>query len=116
MLPLDFSIFKKWEFHQMDIHNTFLHGDLEEEVYMSILPGFHVIGCDKTYRFRKSLYGLRQASRNWFVKFAFALHEYGFIQSGADHSLFTKSKETIFMTILVYVNNLILVCNDLGQC
>ena len=57
---------KDWELHQMDVHNAFLHGDLTEEVYMRVPPGFGK-GRDGQVC-RKSLYGLRQAPRCWFAK------------------------------------------------
>ena len=103
---------KNWELHQMDVHNAFLHGDLDEEVYMKPPPGFHSSNPSLVCRLRKSLYGLRQAPRCWFAKLASALKRYGFIQSYSDYSLFTLSTGSLQLSILVYVDDLIISGND----
>ena len=69
----------------MDIHNAFLHGDLDEEVYMKLPPGFSPHSQGLVCRLKKSLYGLRQAPRCWFAKLAHALKRYGFHQSYSDY-------------------------------
>ena len=98
---------KHWELHQLDVHNAFLHGDLHEEVFMTVPPGFAKPGDNRLCRLRKSLYGLKQAPRQWFAKFSTALLKFGFQQSAADHSLFTMHKDSTFLVVLVYVDDLI---------
>lgn len=98
----------------MDVHNAYLHGDLDEEVYMSLPLGFSSSG--NVCRLHKSLYGLRQASCNWFAKFATALQRYGIIQADVDHSLFTLSRGNTFLVVLVHVDDLLVVGNNALHC
>ncbi|PKI40214.1 hypothetical protein CRG98_039407 [Punica granatum] len=75
---LTIAVAKKWEMHKLDVNNAFLHGDLNEEVYLSLPPSFRSATTSQVCRLRKSLYGLRQASRNWYSKFATTIIHYGF--------------------------------------
>lgn len=111
-LILDLAAKKGWEVHQMDTHNAFLHGDLEEEVYMTFPPGFTHTDPSKVLRLRKSIYGLCQASRGWFSKLQTALLKYEFVQTYSDYSLFVYSKNGIELLVLVYVDDLVICGND----
>ena len=103
---------KNWELHQLNVHNAFLHGDLDEEVYMKLPPGFQSSDPSLVCRLRKSLYGLKQAPRCWFAKLVAALKEYGFLQSYSDYSLFTFTKASIQINVLVYVDDLVISGNN----
>lgn len=94
--------------HQLNVNNAFLHGDLNEEIYMKNPQGFAKKGDTRVCKLKKSLYGLRQASRNWYHKFTSALIEIAFIQSWADHSLFIYNKGKVFLISLIYVDDVIL--------
>lgn len=72
---------RNWKVHRMDIYNAFLHGTLDEEVYMKLPPGFEKDYPNKVCKLRKSLYGLKQAPRCWFEMLRTALLRYGFQQS-----------------------------------
>ncbi|KAK3028174.1 hypothetical protein RJ639_038698 [Escallonia herrerae] len=54
--------------------------------------------------------------RNWFANLSTALRSYGFLQSHADHTLFTYRKRDIFLSVLVYVDDLILAGNNSTAC
>ena len=87
---------------------------------MTLPPGFHSKGeCDldsstapRVCKLVKSLYGLRQASRQWYTKLLATIKELGFVQSQADHSLFVHSKGSLFIAILVYVDDMVITGND----
>ncbi|XP_074265490.1 uncharacterized protein LOC141587925 [Silene latifolia] len=105
---LDVVAVKKWELHQMDVHNAFLHGDLAEEVYAKLPPGFHNEKVSQVCRLKKSFYGLCQSPRCWFGKLTGALREYGFRQSYSDYSLFSYSADKVRLHVLVYVDDLVI--------
>ena len=67
------------EIEQLDVKTTFLHGDLEEEIYMEQLEGFKVPGKENlACRLTKSLYGLKQVPKQWHNKFDSFMVEHDF--------------------------------------
>lgn len=111
-LLLALAATQKWDLQQLDMDNVFLHGDLHEEVYMELPPCLQPTFPNQVCHLNKSLYGLKQASRQWFAELSTFLTSIGLFSSTYDHSLFTKHHGSTFTALLVYVDDIILTGNS----
>lgn len=110
---LHIAVTKKWPLKQLDVQNTFLHGDLKETVYMSQPKGFiDQEHPDYMWRLKKAIYRLKQAPRTWFDKFSSFLLEFGFQCSFSDSSLFIYHRGSNVIYLLLYVDDMILTGNN----
>ena len=96
---------------QLDVKNTFLNGDLQEEVYMAPPPG---ISHDSRYvcKLKKALYGLKQVPRAWFEKFSIVISSLGFVSSSHDSALFIKCTDAGHIILSLYVDDMIITSDD----
>ena len=99
--------------HQLDVKNAFLHGDLQEEVYMEIPPGFSNANTKgKVCKLKKSLYGLKQSPRAWFDRFRQAMCNMGYKQCNGDHTVFYRHSDIHITILAVYVDDIVITGDD----
>ncbi|XP_075100974.1 uncharacterized protein LOC142176701 [Nicotiana tabacum] len=106
------SVKKGRSISQLDVNNAFLHGDLNEEVYMQVPPGLVIEKLGLVCKLNKSLYGLKQASRQWYAKLTEALCSRGYTHSMYDYSLFYKRNGDSSVYITVYVDDVLMTATD----
>uniref|UniRef100_A0A7C9CSR4 Reverse transcriptase Ty1/copia-type domain-containing protein n=1 Tax=Opuntia streptacantha TaxID=393608 RepID=A0A7C9CSR4_OPUST len=96
------------------IWGRYIHGDLHEEIYMKVPAGIHTQVPRAVCKLQKSLYGLKQASRQWYEKLTQVLYSKGYKHSSNDYSLFYKKTGESHIFLAVYVDD-ILVTGDNDQ-
>ena len=105
------------ELEQLDVMTAFLHGTLEEEIYMEQPEGFQVKGKkDHTCLLQKALYGLNQTPRQWNKCFDQFVVSHRFLKSEYDHCVYIKevTKDTcIYM--LLYVDDMLVASRDAAE-
>ncbi|CAL8157474.1 unnamed protein product [Prunus armeniaca] len=105
-----------WPLLQFDVKNVFLHGDLNEEIYMDLPHGIPVTSNEGVVcKLRKSLYGLKQSPIAWFGRFATSMKKFGYVQSNSDHTLFLKRHKGKLTALIIYVDDMIVVGNDQAE-
>jgi histone deacetylase 1/2 len=113
-LVLSIDVSRGWPMRQLDVQNTFLHGDLEEEVYMRQPPGFESSSHPGfVCKLDKAIYGLKQAPRAWYSRLSSKLIDLGFKASKSDMSLFIYSKGDVVIFMLIYVDDIIVTGNSM---
>ena len=100
-----------WSLHQMDGKNAFLNGELNEEVYMQLPPGFEEnLSMDKMCKLLKSRYGLKQSPLAWFDRFSRAIRMDGYSKGQSNHTMFYRHLNGGGVIILiVYADGIIII-------
>lgn len=106
---LHVAVAQGWNTKQLDVKNVFLHGNLEETIFMHQPPDFvskehHHHVCV----LHKAIYGLKKAPRAWNARFTQFAKQLGFLSSKSDNSLFVYKKGNDLAYLLLYVDDIIL--------
>ena len=83
--------FHEYDLEQLDVKIAFLHGELEEEIYMQQLGGFIVLGKeDRVYLLKMYFYDLKQSLRQWYKRFDSFMISHDFKRSSFDRFVYFK--------------------------
>ena len=103
------------ELHQMDVKTAFLNGNLDEDIYMDQPEGFAKEGIEHlACKLKKSIYGLKQASRQWYIRFNDTITSFGFKENTVDQCIYLKISGSKFIFLVLYVDDILLASSDLG--
>nr|GEU55121.1 retrovirus-related Pol polyprotein from transposon TNT 1-94 [Tanacetum cinerariifolium] len=105
---LAFASYMGFIVYQIDVKSAFLYGKIDEEVYVSQISGFiDPKFPKKVYEVVKALYGLHQASRDWYATLSTFLVKSGYRRGIIDNTLFIKKDQKDIMLVQVYVDDII---------
>lgn len=111
---LAIAAYNNYEIWQMDVKTAFLNGSLEEDVYMTQPEGFvNPKDARKICKLRRSIYGLKQASRRWNIRFDQTVKEFGFIQNEDESCVYKKVSGSHVAFLVLYVDDILLIGNDI---
>ena len=96
----------------MDVKSSFLHGDLQEEIYMKQPLGYVQDNSNLVCCLKKSLYGHKQAPRSWYAKMDSFLLNTGFCRCHSDPNVYTMKLGSHLIILFLYVDDLILTGSD----
>ncbi|MCQ7016867.1 DDE-type integrase/transposase/recombinase, partial [Clostridioides difficile] len=102
-----------YEIWQMDVKTAFLNGSLEENIYMKQPEGFIAKGQEHLVcKLKKSIYGLKQASRSWNIRFDEVIQSYGFNQNPDEQCVYRKADGNVVVFLVLYVDDILLIGNS----
>ena len=101
----------------MDVTTAFLHGELEEKIYMDQPRGFEVRDKEKKVcLLKKSLYGLKQSPRQWYRRFDIVMLGQGYSRCSYDCCVYLKHiSPSISIYLLLYVDDMLIASQSLRE-
>ncbi|KAG8474765.1 hypothetical protein CXB51_031711 [Gossypium anomalum] len=113
-ISLAIAAFHDYEIWQMDVKTAFLNGKLEEDVYMTQPEGFvNPKDAGKICKLQRSIYGLKQASQSWNLRFNDAIKEFGFIKNEDEPCVYKKVSGNTITFLVLYVDDILIMGNDI---
>nr|GEZ70739.1 retrotransposon protein, putative, Ty1-copia subclass [Tanacetum cinerariifolium] len=105
---------KDYELEQLDVKTTFLHGNLEEVIYMRQPSGYEQ--GNKVCLLNKSLYGLKQSPRQWYKRFDEYMLSSRFKRSSYDSCVYYKNYAPgEYIYLLLYLNDMLIACKSMAE-
>ena len=102
-----------YEIWQMDVKTAFLNGNLNEDIYMQQPEGFKAKGKEHMVcKLQRSIYGLKQASRSWNIRFDQAITSFGFEKSPDEPCVYKRIQAQKVVFLVLYVDDILLIGND----
>ncbi|WVZ96608.1 hypothetical protein U9M48_042224 [Paspalum notatum var. saurae] len=111
---LAIAAYHDYEVWQIDVKMAFLNGNLSEDIYMTQPEGFvDTQNAGKVCKLLKSIYGLKQASRSWNLRFDEVVKGFGFIKNVEEPCVYKKVSGSALVFLVLYVDNILLIGNDI---
>ena len=113
-IMLAIAAYYDYEIWQMDVKTAFLNGNLLEDVYMTQPEGFIDLKYpNRVCKLQRSIYGLKQASRSWNLRFDDAVKKFGFIKNEDEPCVYKKVSGSAIVFLVLYVDDILLIGNDI---
>ena len=107
------SAYYDYEIWKMDVKTAFLNGNLDESIYMVQPEGFVAQGQEqKVCKLQRSIYGLKQASRSWNIRFDTTIKSYNFEQNIDEPCVYKRIIDGNVVFLVLYVDDILLIGND----
>ena len=100
----------------MDVKTAFLNGNLDDEIYMMQPEGFIAKNQEHMVcKLKMSIYGFKQASRSWNIRFDQAIKSFGFEQNLDEPYVYKRHQDKVVMFLVLYVDDILLIGNDVRE-
>ncbi|GKA80040.1 retrotransposon protein, putative, ty1-copia subclass [Tanacetum coccineum] len=108
------AVYYDYEIWQMDVKTAFLNGHLSEEVYMEQPEGFvNPKYPNRVCKLKRSIYGLKQASRQWNKRFDDEIKKFGFTQNRDEPCVYLKASGSNVTFLILYVDDILIMGNNI---